>query len=366
MGNFDHNAVIRGAQLTVVATVRALRNPDLFKYDHFRQAAFAVAVGVGVELLIQIPIIALKIGLWFISWIVDLESVTWDDSLIEGLDFLSKSVLHVPFLIMSLMRYITPTLDEIFMESLKWVDTTYVDKHKAEDPSTLRAMYYPNLSMYNAGEGKVKSTAPKKSAKERIMVFLRRSGQRAALLLGVSILSLVPVVGRFATPAASFFAFKDAVGTTPAAVIFGAGFIFPKSYVVSFLHSFYASRTLMREMLDPYFSRVPFTPEQRNRWFADRQGVLFGFAFAFTIVLKTPFIGVLLYGVAQAATAYLVTKVTDPPPAPSEKEGFAETQVTWKNKHEFLRLSLDNIDQLNKAPEEEKPKAPELPGRKFE
>ncbi|GKZ32687.1 hypothetical protein AbraIFM66950_002286 [Aspergillus brasiliensis] len=366
MGNFDHNAVIRGAQLTVVATVRALRNPDLFKHEHFRQAAFAVAVGVGVELLIQIPIIVLKFGLWFISWIVDLESVTWDDSLIDGLNFLSKSVLHVPFLIMSLMRYITPTLDDIFMESLKWVDMTYVDKHKAEDPSTLRAMYYPNLSMYNAGDGKVKSTTPKKPAKERIMVFLRRSGQRAAMLLGVSLLSLVPVVGRFATPAASFFAFKDAVGTTPAAVIFGAGFIFPKSYVVSFLHSFYASRSLMREMLEPYFSRVPFTPEQRKRWFADREGVLFGFAFAFTIVLKTPFIGVLLYGVAQAATAYLVTKVTDAPPAPSEKEGFAETQVTWKNKHEFLRLSLDNIDQLNKAPEEEKPKAPEVPGRNFE
>ncbi|OOF94630.1 hypothetical protein ASPCADRAFT_208291 [Aspergillus carbonarius ITEM 5010] len=365
MGNFDHNAVIRGFQLTVVATVRALRNPDLFKYDHFRQAAFAVAVGVAVELLIQIPIIGLKFILWFISWIIDLESVTWDDSLIDALEFLSKSVLQVPFLIMSLMRYITPTLDEIFMESLKWVDSTYVDKHKAEDPNTLRAMYYPNLSLYSTADGKVKSTEPRKPAKERILLFLRRSGQRAALLLGVSILSLVPVVGRFATPAASFYAFKGVVGTAPAAVVFGAGLIFPKSYVVSFLHSFYASRTLMREMLDPYFSRVPFTREQRARWFADREGVLFGFAFAFTVVLKTPFIGVLLYGVAQAATAYLVTKVTDPPPSPAEKEGFAETQVTWKNKHEFLRLPLDNIDQLNKAQEEKKPSESEIPGRKF-
>ncbi|PWY90935.1 transmembrane protein UsgS [Aspergillus heteromorphus CBS 117.55] len=362
MGNFDHNAIIRGAQLAIVSTVRALRNPDLFKHEHFRQAAFAVAVGVATELIIQIPIIAVKFVLWFLSFIMDLESVTWDDSLLKGLDFLSKSVLQVPFLVMSLMRYITPTLDDIFMESLHWVDTTYVDKHKEDDPKNLRAMYYPNLSMYTTQDGKVKTE--RKPGRERILLFLRRYGQRAGMLLGVSLFSCVPVVGRFAMPAASFYAFKGVVGTNPAAVIFGAGLIFPKSYVVSFLHSFYASRSLMREMLEPYFSRVPFTPDQKQKWFADREGVLFGFAFAFTVVLKAPFIGVLLYGVAQAATAYLVTKITDPPPSPAEKEGFAETQVTWKNKHDFLLLPLDKLDQLNKA-QGEKPATPELPGRKF-
>jgi hypothetical protein len=56
-----------------------------------------------------------------------------------------------------------------------------------------------------------------------------------------------------------------------------------------------------------------------------------------------------MYGVAQASTAYLVTKITDPPPSPAESEGFAESQVTWKNKHDFLQLSLDNIDKINIA-----------------
>ena len=57
--------------------------------------------------------------------------------------------------------------------------------------------------------------------------------------------------------------------------------------------------------------------------------------------------GPLFYGVAEAATAYLVTKITDPPPPPSHSKGFSETQVTWKNKHEFLDLSLENLDRLN-------------------
>ena len=36
--------------------VRALGNPDLFKYNHFRQAVFAVAVGIAIQLIIQIPV----------------------------------------------------------------------------------------------------------------------------------------------------------------------------------------------------------------------------------------------------------------------------------------------------------------------
>lgn len=63
--------------------------------------------------------------------------------------------------------------------------------------------------------------------------------------------------------------------------------------------------------------------------------------------MRIPYIGVLMYGVAQASTAYLVTKITDPPPPPAESEGFAESQVTWANKHDFLRLSLDNLDKFN-------------------
>lgn len=107
-------------------------------------------------------------------------------------------------------------------------------------------------------------------------------------------------------------------------------------------------------------------PDQKRRWFRDREGVLFGFAFAFTVVLKTPFIGVLMYGVAEASTAYLITKITDPPPTPAESEGFAESQVTWKNKHDFLRLPLESIDKLNVVTDEDGAKGTSsTPGKKL-
>ncbi|KAL2849485.1 hypothetical protein BJY01DRAFT_210688 [Aspergillus pseudoustus] len=361
MSNFEPNAVIRGFQLTVVGTLRALRNPRLFKHDHFRQAALAISIGIVIQLIVQIPIIAVRIFIWFSSWIVSLEDANWDNNLLNGLNFLNKSVLQVPFLLMTLLRYITPTLDDIFMESLNWVDTTYVHKHKTEDPRTLRAMYYPNLVQYSTKGEKAES----KPIYQALVSFVKRYGRKVGMLLGIYLASLVPIVGRFVMPAASFVTFRSAVGTTPAAAIFGTGLVLPKRFLVTFLHSYFASRSLMRELLEPYFSRVRFTSEQRRRWFLDREGVLFGFAFAFTFVLKIPVIGVLMYGVAEASTAYLVTKITDPPPSPAQSEDFAETQTTWTNKHDFLRLSLDNLDKLNLAAHEQKPTKATTPGRKF-
>lgn len=93
--------------------------------------------------------------------------------------------------------------------------------------------------------------------------------------------------------------------------------------------------------------------------------------------MKIPLLGVLIYGIAEASTAYLITKITDPPPPPTttplgggsgaggrgraangaggsggvgpggaggEVSSFAESQTKWTNKHEFLRLPLANLD----------------------
>jgi hypothetical protein len=97
----------------------------------------------------------------------------------------------------------------------------------------------------------------------------------------------------------------------------------------------------------PYFHRINFTPAQKKLWFKDREGVLFGFAITFTLFLKIPLVGVLIYGIAEASTAYLVTKITEPPPPPTEEKDFAKKQIHWKNKHEFVSLPLMHLDALN-------------------
>ncbi|KAL8949434.1 MAG: hypothetical protein Q9222_004457 [Ikaeria aurantiellina] len=364
MSNFDPNAILRGAQLTLVGAFRALQNPGLFKYEHYQQAAIAVCAGILIRLVVAVPVIAVKVSLWTLSFFVNFEAASWDDHLVEGLDFLANSVLQVPFFLMSLMRYITPTLDHMFMDSLQWVDQTYIQKHKSEDPKNLRAMYYPNLRMYSTHGDTSKHKAPM----DAVLAFLYRYGRRAAMSLGIYLLTYIPVVGRFVLPAASFYTFNNAVGPIPATIIFGSGIFVPKRYLVIFLQSYFSSRSLMRELLQPYFSRIRFNKEQKRLWFRDREGLLFGFGVGFYIFLKIPLLGVLIYGIAEASTAYLVTKITDPPPPPAYSEKFTESQVRWTNKHEFLRLPLANLDSHNAEQghkNDELAGVRDLPGKKF-
>lgn len=82
-------------------------------------------------------------------------------------------------------------------------------------------------------------------------------------------------------------------------------------------------------------------------WFHDREGVLYGFALAFFVILKIPLLGVLIYGIAEASTAYLITKITEPPPPPQQAEEFKQKDVRWENKHEFLDLPLNALDKMN-------------------
>jgi hypothetical protein len=75
----------------------------------------------------------------------------------------------------------------------------------------------------------------------------------------------------------------------------------------------------------------------------------------------------LIYGIAEASTAYLITKITEPPPPPSEAPKYIENNVHWKNKHEFLSLPLAALDAHNIQGEKEtaSQEEPTTPGKKF-
>jgi len=138
------------------------------------------------------------------------------------------------------------------MDSLNWVDKTYYAKHEGEDPSTLRETYYPNLRKYSTRDGSTHS----KSTAEAVTMLLMRFGKKAGISLAIFALSYVPYVGRLVLPAASFHTFKSVAGLGPAAVVFGTGIILPRRYLVIFLQSYFASRSLMRELVG--LSITPF------------------------------------------------------------------------------------------------------------
>ena len=167
----------------------------------------------------------------------------------DGIHYIEHHVLQIPFFLMSFMRYLSPAMDHMFMDSLSWVDQTYVIKHKGENPDDLRAMYYPNLKMYE--DAKKDREKGENRAYQAMQAFMWRFGKKALLSLAVYLASFLPVVGRFVLPAASFYTFNKAVGTPAAVVIFGSGIFLPRRYLVMFLQSYFSSRSLMRDLVSP-------------------------------------------------------------------------------------------------------------------
>jgi len=193
-----------------------------------------------------LQIVGIRGLLWILAFIVDMDHAQWDNAVSDGLHFLEHSVLQIPFFLMTLMRHVTPTLDQMFMDSLRWVDQTYIQKHKSEDPSELRALYYPNLQMYPTHAPKNEAKTPLRKV---LTVFAIKYGRKAAISLAVLALSYVPYVGRFVLPAASFYTFQNSVGPQPAMAIFAGSLLMPRRYLVTFLQSYFSSRTLMRELV---------------------------------------------------------------------------------------------------------------------
>ncbi len=137
----------------------------------------------------------------------------------------------------------------MFMDSLSWVDQTYVKKHANENPDDLRAMYHPNLRLYENVHAPDKNTSERTRTYDAMMAFGFRFGRKALLSFAVYLLTFLPYVGRFVLPAASFYTFNKAVGTPAAVVIFSSGLFVPKKYLVMFLQSYFSSRSLMRDLV---------------------------------------------------------------------------------------------------------------------
>jgi hypothetical protein len=135
------------------------------------------------------------------------------------------------------------------MDSLRWVDQTYYQKHATEDPHNRRALYHQNLEQYPNHAPKTDGEKKKTPLKQAVIIYATKQGRKAAISLAVLGLSYIPYVGRFVLPAASFYTFRKSVGTQPAGAIFAASLLFPRRYLVTFLQAYFSSRTLMRELV---------------------------------------------------------------------------------------------------------------------
>ena len=368
---FSALAVVRGLQLTFLGAVRALRNPYLIKSGYYRRALHAIAISMGIQVVLWMPIWILRFFVWCLMLIASESALEYLKDVIDTLEFIENNVLNVGLFLVSAVRFFQPEMDDMFLFSLQFVDGVYKKKH----PESTR-QYYDTLLQYHGADlksmtddasirsektGATGGVKPKKNWIEEIKslyynnkafgVFLKKYFMRSAFSLGIFMLSGFPIIGHLVMPAFSFYSFNKVVGTPTALAIFAVGLAVEKKYMVMFISTFWGGRSLVRGLLNPYFSRVPFSRAERDQWFKAREGIMFGFGCGFYWIMKIPFIGVLVYGIAEASSAYLITKVSEPLPSPGpELVNWVAQELDWTKQKKFLSGITLDTDGFGDAP----------------
>ncbi|OAD02681.1 hypothetical protein MUCCIDRAFT_112073 [Mucor lusitanicus CBS 277.49] len=243
------------------------------------------------NVLIAIPIHVVRFILWFSS--SDKASQA-DDALESANRFVREIVASVPLLALLFMRYVYPKpLDDLFMESLRYLDSTHPDRA-------------PYASILAQQKFKRRYWADMKE-------YMLRTWKKVRLGLLLLLLSMIPFVGRFVFPAAGAYTTYKALGKTQGIAVGICFFFLPRWATMKLVRALIGMRSLMRELLAPYFVRMRMSHREKRRWFSGRKDVLFGFSGIAYIIIRLPIVGIIGYGIAQAAAAYMLTVVTEPP-----------------------------------------------------
>ncbi|KAG2215246.1 hypothetical protein INT46_006649 [Mucor plumbeus] len=290
---------LTGLQEGVIYAVQGitivLQNPNIRKQRFLKTFIYLSMVSfilLGLtNVLIAIPIHVVRFILWFST--SDKASQA-DEALESANRFVREIVASVPLLALLFMRYVYPKpLDDLFMESLRYLDSSHPDRA-------------PYASILAQQKFKRKYWADMKD-------YMLRTWKKVRLGLLLLLLSMIPFVGRFVFPAAGAYTTYKALGKTQGIAVGICFFFLPRWATMKLVRALIGMRSLMRELLAPYFVRMRMSHREKRRWFSGRKDVLFGFSGIAYIIIRLPIVGIIGYGIAQAAAAYMLTVVTEPP-----------------------------------------------------
>ncbi|GBL49942.1 hypothetical_protein [Candidozyma auris] len=342
---FSILAIVRGFQLAILGAYRTLQNPSLLTQRFYRQSLIAIQASIVIQGLIWSPIIFLRVLLKLVAVATKSRGL---DHIVHSLKSFQFNVLNISVFLISGSRFFSKQLDDLFLQSLKFIDETHLSKHPQSD-----RLYHENLVALSTEE-KIVDDRPtiqgikkKWATSQEFSTFMRRHINRTLMSIGVYFLSKVPFFGPVILGLVSYSNLDSKIGTMNAAVIFGVLQLVPKRWAVLFLTTYWGSRSMTHDLLAPYFSRVRFTKSEKDQWIRSREGLLFGFGLChYLIIRRLPWVGLLLYGFAESSVAYLVTKVSDPPPRQiSQLVKWNSSQLVWNREKELDLLSGSFVDK---------------------
>jgi hypothetical protein len=144
---------------------------------------------------------------------------------------------------------------------------------------------------------------------------LRRTARSVALGAAVALASTLPLVGRFVAPLSQLYVTVATLGwpVALALVLLPLLLGLPISSLTA-LSAVLACRSVVRELLEPYLTRMAPDESARRTFFATHGAVLVGFAAPYVLAMSVPLAGPLVFMLAQAAVVVPLAACLDRSP----------------------------------------------------
>lgn len=324
-GSITIVAIIRGIQLALLGGYRTLQNPQLYESNTYAQVLRTIQLSIVLQLVLLVPTYLIKLIMY-----VMLKAFGWNIDI--DLQYL-KDILNLNYLLISTTRFFKPKLDETFFQALQFIDS----KKNLLFHDNLVRLSFENTHNISSGETCQSAWSKIKYKYYNSIEFRNFIKINTTSLTGIIFLywscSNVPKLESIIIAVITFKNFDDRIGTIPCVLLIAILLISTKYYSLLFLSHFWGTCNLLQDLLFPYFSRVNLNKIEKNQWIRSREGILLGFGFCyFMLIHEFPWIGLLTYEIAESSIAYLITRITDPPPAESKNLiNWSSTQLIWNS-----------------------------------
>lgn len=297
-------AIVRGIQLSLLGAYRSLQNVHIYNTEMCLLALRMIQISIIIQLILWIPTYLCRLASFvlgrFFGWNVEID-----------IDYLIR-LLNLNYVMIASVKYFEPGLDNIFLTTLLFVDSKsgeqyyqnlvklpfespYAQSYQRSFWDTVKFKYTHSLEFRKF----VKTNTKHIITTIIIYIVCKRSYKLESLIIIIL----------------SFQNFDDKIGTVLSSFLVVILSIIPRYYSLQALSFFWGGCNLMQDLLSPYFNRISLNKLEKIQWIKSREGILLGFSFCyFLVMIKLPWIGLIIYGIGHASTAYLITKLSSPPP----------------------------------------------------
>ncbi|RUP17002.1 hypothetical protein BC936DRAFT_139485 [Jimgerdemannia flammicorona] len=291
----------KGVALAIKGVIMAISNPEIQKAKFHRTFFYLIITSFVVywisSFALSIPLGILRLLVHLFAFLFGFDNAVPDAFFLSVSGVIRDALMSVPLVGMLFVTYLYPRLlDDLFMDSLRYIDVQEAMQEGRRPYASALAEYEFKVDYWG-----------------NIVQYLKRTYKRFKLSILVYALTFVPLIGRFVVPLAGAYTVIKSLGLSLGVAVGVTSYILPPGYGIQILSTLFAMRALTRELLEPYFARTRLNTRERARWFREREDVVFAFSAVVFWLVRIPFLSVLGFGVAQAAAAYLLVHVTEPP-----------------------------------------------------